>query len=445
MIKKNIFLLLPLLVILLVSGCSDSTVSPPETVYSLPNSNSDLTFVNPQRLDSSGFNSLFPQLVDYPEGFDYRNLGEIIMKSLKDSLPEGYLPGLWYSKITYTSVGNDGQPRQLSGLIMYPYRVSQPFHQYNVPIISFNHATQPLRELAPSRWGITEDQSKFAEVLIAAGLALKNQWMIIMPDYQGMGDDVSELHPFCNKNLLGKAIADLCAKTIAYLGSKDNNTNCIWNNKLFLMGFSEGGFTTMAGLRELETRGTNVSGAVCLNGPYDLTGTMLPLMLNGQPFPVPYFLPYMILGYNAVPANGTSFSPDVAIKDQYRADLIKVMDGNHSGTEIQAKMPSSKILREIFTPAFIDSLNNPNSSQFKILYENNTWINWTPKTKMFVAHGMNDDCVTYGNYLTFKANHNAVNIRYFELGETFPMLGSYHESFAPWAFLQGQCWIESQM
>lgn len=435
--------LLVFLILLIFNGCKDSSVSnpTPAPVIEPPKSNSFLTFANPQYIDSLGLHQHMNKLIDYPEGFDYNDLSKLLMKSPKPHTDLG-LSGLWYSKVRYTSVGNDGQPRELTGLMIYPYL---PFHNYTVPIVSFNHATEPMRERAPSYWGITENPANFNEVVIAAGLALKNQWCVIMPDYQGMGDDKSEFHPFCNKNLLGKAVADLCAKTIAYLQSSSNNTRLKWNGQLFLMGFSEGAFITMAGLRELELRGTNVDGAACMDGPYDLTGTMLPVMLSNNPFPSPYFLPYMIMGSNAVPSNGKSFDPNIVINATYRSELIKVMDGYHTGEEITAKMPASTILKEIFTPEFIDSLNNPNSSQFKILHDNNTWVNWTPKTQMFIAHGLDDDCVPYGNFVTFKNYHQSANLKYFELGETFDYLGSKHVSIAPWAFLQGSTWIQSKV
>lgn len=444
--KSIKYLLFITFTIFLFIGCKESSVNEPEPYDkpAPPNSNSDLKFILPVTLDSSNLHNVMNDFDDYSVGFDYYDLSKVLMHSNTNNLV-GYVPSLWYSKINYTSVGNDGQPRELSGLLIYPFDVSNPFKKFSRPIVSFNHATNVLRKFSPSKWSITSNPEDFPEVVIAAGLALKNGWCVIMPDYQGMGDDNTEFHPFCNKELLGKAVADLCVKTIAYLKSSSNNTAVTWNEQLFMMGYSEGAYATMAGVRELESRNINVTGAACLSGPYDLTGTMLPLMLGPNPFPVPYFLPYMIMGYNAVPANGKSFDPQLVIKPQYLNGILQTMDMNHSPSEINTVMPQSKILRELFNENFIDSLNNPNSTQYQILYKNNMWVDWTPKSKMLVAHGMNDDCVVYGNYLTFKSKHQLPNIQYFELGETFKILDFIHDSMAPWAFLQGSLWIQQMV
>lgn len=445
--KKLLLSILIILTISFVMSCSKSSVNDPEPYPQpeAPKSSDDLKFIGPQTLDSTKLNLVMTQLKDYPEGFDYYDLSKVMVNSSAGA-SLGYIPGLWYSKITYTSVDNAGQPKELSGLIIYPYDVSHPFKKFSLPLVSFNHATEPQRKFAPSRWGVTENAGDFAETVIAAGLALKNRWCIIMPDYQGMGDDNSEIHPFCNKELLGKAVADLCAKTIAYLKSSSNNTNVTWNNQLFLMGYSEGAFATMSGVRELEARKIDITAAACMSGPYDLTGTMLPVILDPKPFPSPYFLPYMIMGSNAVKVNGTAFDPKFVIATQYYNGIVAAMDMNHSGAEINAAMPASKIVREALSQNFIDSLGNQNSSQFKILENNNTWKDWEPKTKLFIAHGLNDDCVPYGNFVTFKAKHPAsATIQYFELGETFKYMETTHLSMAPWAFLQGSTWIQNQV
>ena len=362
-------------------------------------------------------------------------------RGLTSGMPSGILPyPVAHEVVRYLSTDNNGNPIQLTGLLIYPYN-PPPFGRVNAPIVSMNHGTELLKRQAPSKWG-SGPKMDYPEVLVAHALAIWYGWIVIMPDYQGMGSDVDENHPYCVKDRLANATADMVEAAQQSL-SCNRNAYVKWNGQTYLYGFSEGGYVTMVAARELEARNVNLSGVVCMDGPYDLSGTMLNVMLGGNPFPVPYFLPMLLVGYNTM--YPPTFPYGVMLKDPYRTNLPKYTNGFYDENVVNSKMPADKILKEVFTDAFYDSLSTPTSRAFLTLYGNNAYVDWTPKSKMLLWHCPNDDCVPYGNMVTAMNAFNslgATTIQYVT-GPVVKPSGSstVHVTVAPKAFLAGSRWI----
>ena len=80
-----------------------------------------------------------------------------------------------------------------------------------------------------------------------------------------------------------------------------NDSDAIqFNNQLSLVGYSEGGYATLAAQKMMEQDYPyefDITISFPMAGPYDLSGTMVDLMLNGQLYGAPYYLPYILLAY----------------------------------------------------------------------------------------------------------------------------------------------------
>ena len=363
---------------------------------------------------------------------------------------EAQLPGslelkpVAHEVVKYTSTDNNGVSIQLTGLLIYPYNLP-PFGRVSAPIISVNHGTQLLKKFAPSKWKSAswDDWKNFPEMVIADVMAVWYGWIIIMPDYQGMGDDVGENHPYVIRDRLANATADM---VVAAQNSLSCNRNAYvnWNGQTFLYGYSEGGYVTMTAARELEARKVSLSGVVCMDGPYDLSGTMLDVMLGDAPFPIPYFLPMMLVGYNTIYPN--TFQYEAMLKEPYKTDIPLYTTGFYDETVVNSKMPPDKILKKVFNDAYIDSLKNPNSQARQLMYGNNSFVNWTPKSKMLLWHCQNDDCVPFGNFTVAKkmfSDLGLTNIEYVPWPpiDHDPAKGTVHVAVAPRAFYEGSRWI----
>jgi len=361
---------------------------------------------------------------------------------------KGELPGapqlrpIAHEVVRYQSTDNEGNPIELTGLLIYPW---SPFGKVSAPIVSINHGTQIMKKYAPSKWESAQwsDWKNFPEMAIADVMAVWYGWIIIMPDYQGMGDDVNENHPYVIRDRLANATADMVMAAENSCGC-DNHSYVKWNGQTFLYGYSEGGYVTMAAARELEERNVSLDGVVCMDGPYDLSGTMLSVMLGDNPFPVPYFLPMMLVGYNTMYPE--TFTYEDMLKEPYKTNIPLYTTGFYDETVVNSKMPADKILKNVFTTAYIDTLKNPESQARQLMYENNSYVNWTPKSKMLLWHCENDDCVPFGNFTVAKKRFTDLglsNIEYVAWPPVAndPSKGTVHVAVAPRAFYEGSRWI----
>ena len=435
--KKNVRNLLGfnsilLIIVFVVTSCCKTTGPAPDEPFMV---------VEHIELDAEDVMEQLQVTPDDPDEFDYHDLYNAISQEA-----QGITPHLVaHEVVKYTSIDDQGNDIELSGLFIYPFKLSG--EKIQTPLVSMDHGTELLKKYAPSKWDPFDpsEWTNFPEVVVAYILASFFEWSIVMPDYQGMGSDINESHPFCIREKLATATADMVEKGITMI--EDNNHQFVnWDGHLFVYGYSEGGFVTMAVTQELEDRNIELTGSVCMDGPYDLSGTMLDVMLSDNPFPVPYFLPLMLVGYHT--EYPSFFSYDQMLIEPYRTDIPKYTTGFYDTDVVNSIMPASGILKDVFTNAFIDSLADSTSVAHDILRQNDTYPNWVPETTMLLWHCQNDDCVPIGNYEAAKAaftQGGTSNITYIEFPPVPNWAGTVHVSAAPIAFLEGALWIRQQM
>ena len=181
--------------------------------------------------------------------------------------------------IVYETIDQFGEVTIASGLISYPNDANAAF-----PVISFQHGTQIRRGSAPSMNGFND----LVLWLTTAG------YIFIEPDYLGLG--VSEmLHPYHLKDVTASSVIDMIRATEHFC---DQLSDIQYNDQLFLAGYSEGGYATMATVKEIEDNLSDefdITVSFPMAGAYDLSGTMVDLMLSEEPYPDPFYLPFFVL------------------------------------------------------------------------------------------------------------------------------------------------------
>lgn len=164
-------------------------------------------------------------------------------------------------RVTYPSVvpeeGN--RPIVATGLIAVPDTAGTSF-----PMLSYQHGTVYGKEEVPS----FPEQSPETQLAIAqfAGQG----YVVIGADYFGMGDS-KEPEGYVVKASHQQACHDMLEAAEAVLGDLKIDTAA-----LYLAGWSQGGFVTMAFLEKLEADGVKVAAAATASAPVDLF-----MVLNG--------------------------------------------------------------------------------------------------------------------------------------------------------------------
>jgi pimeloyl-ACP methyl ester carboxylesterase len=190
-------------------------------------------------------------------------------------------------RLTYLTVDGEGRPIAASGLVAIPQKPANALS----PVLSYQHATIKLQANAPSNLA---DLGAPPVVLASLG------YIVVAADYVGYGVSSAAPHPYLLSAPSASAVIDLLTAAKYW-----RQTQHVPDNKqLFLTGYSEGGYVTMAAHRALQA-GTSmhrnelvrvIAGA----GPYNVGATLDQLLaiLRRDYFPLgqllnPGFLKYL--------------------------------------------------------------------------------------------------------------------------------------------------------
>ena len=282
-------------------------------------------------------------------------------------------------RIVYETIDEHGAKTQASGTIVIPTGLFEA-----VPIVSYQHGTIVTKASVPYFNGY---QYSF-EHLVGVGFG-GNGYIAVYPDYLGLGDS-PQLHPYVHANSLASAVIDMLRATRHFIKTKAVK----WNEQIFLVGYSEGGFATMAAQREIETSLASeikLTASAPMAGPYDMSGSMRELMLSSEPYVHPLFLPYTVYSY--VRAYG-AFDLDDIFKPEFANIVPELFDGLHGFSAVDAAFP--EIPREMFTYEFLTAFEDPEHPLRKALAANDIY-KWKPSTLTRLYHCSGDEQVPYRN------------------------------------------------
>lgn len=323
-----------------------------------------------------------------------------------------------YYKITYSTSNARGTGNTIAtGAIVVPSGVTCP-----MPIMSYQHGTEAHRYSVPSYRG----GSEYNIGVIGASIS---GCIVSMPDYLGLGDSPG-LHPYINARTEASATIDLLRTVRELKDSIGYNLN----DQLFLFGYSQGGHSTMAVFKEIETNLSNeftVTACAPMSGPYDVSGVQAATITADAPYATPGYLPYVIMGQQEAFGNVYNSLSDV-FKSPYDTLFPSYFDGTHSMGWINNQVPDTPNL--VLDSAYFQSfLNDPNHPGWSILRANDLY-RWAPTAPLTMYYCTADEQVFYQNSLVARDTMHA-------LGATHVNAVSFgnldHTGCAPYCFLVG--------
>ncbi len=315
--------------------------------------------------------------------------------------------------IKYESYHSDNTVDTLSGLVCIPQSPTQAF-----PILSYQHGTTSLDQEAPSITGLSFSNT---EVLLIGLVSSPSGFIAIFPDYEGLGNP-EKFHPYIIADSYTIAVVNML-RAVKDLSNQLQGENTFqYNEQLFLLGYSEGGYATLAAQRGIELNHNDefiITASLPMAGPYDLSGTMVEYFLSSPFYSSPYYVPYVLTShlwyYQGLDINFHDYF------EPFWADTLpSLYDGTHSGSEINAMLPDDVL--DILSDDVLDEFINNEDHFFRQTLEQNTLLNWTPQTNTFLFHGLGDDIIPYQNsqiaYDVFQSN-GAPNVNLELLPEEF--------------------------
>ncbi len=306
--------------------------------------------------------------------------------------------GIHIYKVTYQSqtpkdpATGEARPVIASGLMLVPDSKAASY-----PWLILHHGTIASKVQAPS---VSPQEGLFEAAL---------GFITLVPDYIGYGSSSLEVHPY----LIGQAYvnASLDMLNAAYQFA-DNNA--LSKSALFLKGYSEGGYATLAVQREIELNRPELkkilAASAPTSGPYNMEQTGLILLKNERLNPIN--LPLLGLSYNRwlsnndfdlsnafnvpVPVlNDLFFNPKASLNYDVIAGTLAPKDTNglpltENGAIVE---PLTKALMKA---TFVDSfLNDTPDNKDAILFrkwtkEQSLTQGWKPSTPTILMHCTED-------------------------------------------------------
>ena len=279
-------------------------------------------------------------------------------------------------RVSYPSVvpERNNRPVVLSGLVAVPES-----GEASLPLLSYQHGTVYGKEEVPS----FPEQSPETQLMIAQFAA--QGYALIGADYIGMGES-AEPQGYMVKGSHQQATSDLIPAARAVLADLGKT-----ESGLFISGWSQGGYVTMALLERLEQTGIAVRAAATASAPVDLWVGLNGFLNFPRPNDAPWISTIFILSafsyenYYGVPGLARSLIRPEHFDITQRAYRGRAVDPARIPTDLR-----SLISAEYFDPNFFAE------SAFGRLAAANHVYRWIVRTPVRNYYGESDEAISVG-------------------------------------------------
>lgn len=291
-------------------------------------------------------------------------------------------------KIVYKTIDPAGNLVNASGLMAVPQKVGVS------SLMSFQHGTITLDSDAPSNAQYNgASYGDLAAVLASLG------YVVVMPDYLGFGSATTGmLHPYIHGETLASAAIDMIRASKTFM----QQNNIAADGKLFLAGYSEGGYATLAAQKVMETtlsKEFTITASEPGAGPYDMTQTTQTILASPN-LPVPAYVAFVFKAYDSL------YNSPSNIGTYFQAAYASFVNTDFNGTKdiltIDADLGGANVATNaLFNQVFLTSFSDPaGETTLKANIAKNDVYYWAPQVPTRFFHGTQDDVVPYANTTT---------------------------------------------
>jgi len=282
-------------------------------------------------------------------------------------------------KITYKTTYN-GQDITASALVSLPVKAP------SASIVSFQHGTIAAYSQAPTALQLYDSESVLYSALAAPG------FISVAPDLLGFGASKSVLHPYYVEDPTASAVRDAirAARDLA----SDKGVN--FDGKLFLAGYSQGGYATMATHKSIEAdplEGIQLVASFPSSGGYDIKN-MQEYFWGLEGYEQPFYLAFVAQAYK------TTFGWSQPLTDMFNepyADKIPTLvNGTKTNGQINDELTSN--IADLVNADILAHINTDAKYKYIVdAFVDNSVTDWKPTIPMFMFHGDADITVPYSN------------------------------------------------
>jgi len=280
-------------------------------------------------------------------------------------------------RIRYESVipEQDNKPTVASGLVAVPATKSDRY-----PLLSYQHGTTFGRTTCPSH-----PENSYETRLMIARFA-GNGYVLIAPDYFGKGLS-TEPDSYTVRDSTRQACLDMLNASKHVLADLKVNTG-----KLFLTGWSQGGWATMTFLEKLESLGVEVAAASTASAFNDLLASVQRWVLGHADSDAEYIAAcYTLNLFSYENYHDIKGLTSWAIRPQYHEAAGKLYRGEIDYAAFRTATTGSIV--EYLTPEFVRAMEMPQGRYFDLVRRAEAY-RWRRKTPLHSVFGQIDEACT---------------------------------------------------
>ena len=297
--------------------------------------------------------------------------------------------GVEMKKLTYETIGIDGQLDTASGLFIFP-----DVHDQRYPMGIYQHGTVDGPADVPS-----ELAGGWQLAAAAAGMG----YVVSAPDFLGLGESRG-FHPYVDPVTEARAAIDMLGAAQEYA---DTNDEIFYNDQLFITGYSQGGHASAAAHRAIEEDPNSpytVTAAAHLSGPYSISKEMVEFTVGSdEPYGFVAYLPYTALSLRETNPGVINdleeiFLPDyVPLIEEFYQGNIGLFDLNDQLINKLIQDFGTNVPNLMIQDSIVNALLNDPTHPFSAALTTYDVADWTPQAPTRLYYCTGDDQVTFRN------------------------------------------------
>ncbi len=298
---------------------------------------------------------------------------------------------------TYPSIDNNLRPITLSGKVMLPKK------------------GKPKRLILVSHYTVGSDIEAPSNCFSLEGVLVKLGYGLIIPDYMGYGITADKVHPYLVMDQTARNVLDMYLCVREWLKVVDRAPE---KDDIYLMGYSQGGATTMAVEHLIETEYyfpdeddyVKIHRVFAGGGPYDVKATYERFVTTDSaayPVAVPLVLQGMIVG------NELDINMNDIVQDWLYHNIDRWINSKRYSTGVINQLIGTTTTHNILTKEGMNQASAKVAELYKAMTINSiTSYNWSPEASVYIMHSIDDEVVPYTNATNAKSKWEDANIIY---------------------------------
>ena len=330
---------------------------------------------------------ILPASAQTAELISIRSLDQIQGLANTLGIPDGVLPldfDVAKYRVTYP-MDYIGSTYDVTGAVYIPVDGEGNALACALPTHTYMHGTIFVRSDAPSYQGF---EGELGYLMATGGM------LTLLPDYLGLGGSEDVLHPYVH----AASEAESGMALLAAAEALGDDLGFSLNGEHFVSGYSQGGHAAMAmakRMQEDEGAGFPLAAAAPMSGPYDMSGTQLPMGMAQEQYSNPAYLAYILLAWQQTYGNIFVELSEI-FQEPFASGLPGMFDGETTGEVINDFLagPTEDIIQAGALEAMMDE-----SSAFFAAAQDNDLYQWVPESPVQMYYCTLDEQVFHENAL----------------------------------------------